>query len=129
MKAIHPAEKGCELSGRNVHFDAACVATLDRDAVLSPKFFVLAKGAYTARLAVAPSEACTNATGDVAVNLRWRLAPPKPSLQFDARQTSGVSLDFTIDAEEQAMGAMSVDVSTHDSCLRVSSFTVEPRGE
>ncbi len=65
----------------------------------------------------------------MAVIIRWGLSSPKPALQFHARQTSGLSLDFTIDAEEQAMGAMSVDVSTHDSCLRVSSFTIEPRSE
>jgi hypothetical protein len=128
-RELHPSAGPCELEGTNIHLDDHCVAVMDPKARLAPRFFVLASGAYTARLDVAPVEGCADATGELAVRLRWRLSSPKPSVRFDARVQPSVALDFTIDAEEQAMGAMTVDVTTDQGCLRVSRMAIDRRPE
>ena len=120
---------GCLLEGRNLRIDEGCVVVLAPEMMVETKPVHLAKGAYTAHVDVAPLDTCADATGELAVHLRWRLASPRPPVPFDARSTKTVSLEFAIDSQESAMGRVRVDVTTHGGCVRVTSVRIEPRAE
>ena len=122
---------GCKMEAQNVRSVApeGCAFELQPGSLVETPLLGLARGAYTARIAIEPLDLCNDATGELAVHLRWRLASPKPSVSVDARSMQTASLDFAIDAEESAMGSVRVDVSTRAGCFRLVSMVITRRGE
>jgi hypothetical protein len=118
--------ESCPTSGVNVRIAERCVVTMKQDAFFETRPVALAPGSYTLKIEVAPVDECLDASGELAVFHRWRLGPTKPFVAIDAEVRQTATLEFTIDAEESAMGNTRFGVTTHGGCFELSSLIVRP---
>lgn len=124
MTSQYDSRTGCTLEAHGSTKRGDDCALVVESGFVESAALSLSQGAYTARINVSPVGTCLQAAGELAVHLRWRFAPEKPSTRFDARAERTSFVDFAISSEEAAMGRVRVDVTRHAGCFRLASVEV-----